>query len=75
MTLFSFTEPTHPVADAFTTRARGCAVVFEPLELRARIAETLVAGNVVFADGRVIGEPRGRFLAGARMTVREPEPV
>jgi dihydroorotase (multifunctional complex type) len=75
VTLFSFTEPTHPVADTFTTRARGCAVVFEPLELRARIAETLVAGNVVFAEGRVLGEPRGRFLAGARTTVREPEPV
>ena len=75
VTLFSFTEPTHPDADAFTTRARGCAVVFEPLELRARIAETLVAGNVVFANGRIIGEPRGRFLAGARVTVREPEPV
>jgi hypothetical protein len=37
--------------------------------------ETLVAGNVVFADGRVLGDPRGRFLAGARASVREPEPV
>ena len=75
VTLFSFTEPTHPAAEAFTTRARGCAVVFEPLELRARIVETLVGGTVVFADGRVIGEPGGRFLAGTRGAVREPEPV
>ena len=75
VTLFSFTEPTHPDPDAFTTRARGCTVVFEPLELRARVEETLVAGNIVFADGRILGEPRGRFLAGARATVREPEPV
>jgi dihydroorotase (multifunctional complex type) len=75
VTLFSFTDPTHPVAEAFTTRARGCAVVFEPLELRARIVETLVAGNLVYTGGKVIGEPGGRFLAGTRVSLREPEPV
>jgi dihydroorotase (multifunctional complex type) len=75
VTLFSFTEPTHPVAEAYKTRANGCAVVFEPLELRARIEQTLVGGTVVFADGRVTDEPCGRFLAGPRAAVREPEPV
>jgi len=75
VTLFSFTEPIHPVADGFKTRARGCAVVFEPLELRARIEQTLVGGDVVFADGEVLAERRGRFVAGARATIREPEPV
>ena len=55
VTLFSFTEPTHPVADAFASRARGCAVVFEPLEFRARIV-----GDAGRRQRRLRGRPGHR---------------
>jgi dihydroorotase (multifunctional complex type) len=76
ITLFGLTAPTHPKAQQFHTRARGCAVVFEPLELRARIEQTIVGGAVVFRDGAIVDEQRGRrFVAGPRASVPEPEPV
>ena len=73
--LFRFTEPTHPDPERFLTRARGCAVVFEPLELRARVERTYVAGELVFAEGAIVSAGAGRFLRGPLASVREPEPV
>ena len=73
ITLFSLGEPEPLQAERFHSRAKGVAVVFEPLELRARIERTLVRGRVVFADGRVQGEPVGAFLPGPLGTTSEPQ--
>lgn len=75
ITLFSLGEPELRSADSFQTRARGVAVVFEPLALRARVVQTLVAGQIVFADGRVVGERSGGFLPGPRIVASEREAV
>jgi allantoinase len=34
--------------------------------LRARVRRTMLRGRTVFLDGRLVGEPRGRFLAARR---------
>ena len=73
--LCSLTEPTHVDAERFHTRAKSCAVVFESLQLRARVEQTLVGGSVVFANGAIINGGAGGFVAGPRTVVRETEPV
>jgi allantoinase len=35
---------------------------FEGLELTGRVASTYLRGELIFDDGRVVGEPRGRYL-------------
>ena len=73
--LFSLGAPRQMRASEFHTRAKGCAVVFESLALRARIERTIVAGSVVFAEGQVVGERRGRFLPGPHERTRQPQPA
>ena len=73
--LCSLTEPTHVDAERFHTRAKSCAVVFESLQLRARVEQTLVGGSVVVANGAIINGGAGGFVAGPRTVVRETEPV
>lgn len=73
--LFSLGEPAQLRADDFHTRASGVAVVFESLELRARIVQTLVAGHTVFAQGRVQAQRYGAFLPGPLATTSERETV
>jgi dihydroorotase (multifunctional complex type) len=75
ITLFSFVEPMHPDAERFQTRAKSCAVVFEPLELRASVEQTLVGGVLVYDHGAVVDRGAGRFVVGPRAIVREAEPV
>ncbi|MFI2664225.1 dihydroorotase [Micromonospora carbonacea] len=36
---------------------------FEGFELTARVTDTFLRGERVLADGKVVGEPRGRYLA------------
>src|SRR5690606_35929089 len=35
---------------------------FEGLELEAKVTEVYLRGEPVFADGQVVGDPRGRYL-------------
>lgn len=35
---------------------------FEGFELTARVTDTYLRGQAVLADGRIVGEPRGRYL-------------
>ncbi|GAB3564972.1 amidohydrolase family protein [Amycolatopsis endophytica] len=39
---------------------------FEGFPMTARVTDTFVRGNHVFADGKVVGEPVGRFLKRGR---------
>ncbi|HEX5496789.1 MAG TPA: dihydroorotase family protein, partial [Mycobacteriales bacterium] len=36
---------------------------FEGLEMTARVVRTFLRGEEVFADGTIVGQPRGRYLA------------
>lgn len=64
LTLFSLGAPRPLRAEDFVTRAAGCAAVFEPLAMRARIASTIVGGRVVFERGNLTGERAGGFVRG-----------
>jgi allantoinase len=35
---------------------------FEGLELRGKVCSTYLRGHLVYQDGRIVGEPRGRYL-------------
>lgn len=35
---------------------------FEGLELRGKVCSTYLRGHLIFHDGKIIGEPRGRYL-------------
>jgi dihydroorotase (multifunctional complex type) len=48
--------------DRLFTKAAGCAVAYEGMRLCGRIEQTIVAGQVSFRDGYILGEPRGRFV-------------
>lgn len=49
--------------DCLLSRAAGCAILYDGLQLRGRIETTLVAGQIAYRDGRIEGPPRGRFIA------------
>jgi allantoinase len=48
--------------DRLHTKAAGCALAYDGMELQGRIERTLVAGQIVYDNGRIIGQPRGRFV-------------
>ncbi|MFQ3632476.1 amidohydrolase family protein, partial [Roseiflexus sp.] len=35
---------------------------FEGIDVTGRVKYTFVRGNVVFADGKIVGEPKGQYL-------------
>ena len=46
---------------------------FEGFELTARVTDTYLRGHAVLADGRIVGEPHGRYLH--RPTERQMTPA
>jgi dihydroorotase-like cyclic amidohydrolase len=44
------------------TKAAGCALAYDGMTLHGRIERTLVAGQIVYDNGRITGQPRGRFV-------------
>jgi allantoinase len=53
-----------PSPGTFTSRARGCAVVFDGLVLDARVKTTVVGGQLVYDRGGSVSDHAGRFTAG-----------
>lgn len=58
-------EETYPVRGADSPSAQGYTP-FEGLALRGRVRATFLRGQLVFEAGRVVGPPRGRYLARPR---------
>ncbi len=75
LALVALNETFLPGEETLQTRAAGCGIVFDGIELGARVKATIVNGQIVFADGRLQGEPGGRFTFARNTRVPEPEPV
>jgi dihydroorotase-like cyclic amidohydrolase len=59
-------EPTTVRVESFVSRAGGVGLPYDGMVLKGRLRRTLLHGRTVFADGEVVGEPRGRFVTPAR---------
>ncbi len=53
-----------PSPETLISRARSCAVVFDGLMLDARVKMTVVGGQLVYDQGRIVSEQAGRFTTG-----------
>lgn len=60
--LANLSETFRPGPDTLLSRGRGCGVAYDGLELRARVKKTIVGGTVVYSDGEIVEEHRGRFV-------------
>ena len=47
---------------SFQSRSGGSAIAYDGMVLKGRLQRTLVRGITVFNDGKVIGDPVGRFV-------------
>ena len=62
--LAALSAPYRPGPDTLVSRAADCGIVFEHMTLRGRVDTTIVGGEIVYRDQRIVGEPAGRFVAG-----------
>ena len=55
----------HLTADSarFLSRSGGSGIAYDGMELRGRVHTTLSRGRLVFADGRVQGDPGGKLVS------------
>jgi dihydroorotase (multifunctional complex type) len=60
--LANLSETFRPRPETLLSRGRGCGVAYKGLELRARVRTTIVGGVVVYSDGAIVEEQRGRFV-------------
>jgi dihydroorotase (multifunctional complex type) len=60
--LVSLSETFRPGPETLLSQGRGCGVAFDELALRARVKTTIVGGAVVYNDGAIVEEHRGRFV-------------
>jgi dihydroorotase (multifunctional complex type) len=73
ITLVSLTEAFRPGRDhSLLTRGADCGVAFQDMSLAGRIKTTIVGGRTVYADHRVNGVPRGRFVPGRAASALAP---
>jgi allantoinase len=73
LTVVGLGETFRPGHETLVTRAAGCGMVYGDMSLSARVKTTIVHGNVVFADGRIHGQPEGRFTRGRALSRPVPE--
>ncbi len=52
--------------ESLFSRSGGSAAVYNGLELKGRIKQTLLRGVAIFEDGVVTGDPAGQFIRPAR---------
>jgi dihydroorotase (multifunctional complex type) len=60
--LVDLSETFRPRPETLLSRGRGCGVAYDGLELRARVKTTIVGGAVVYSDGAIVEEHRGRLV-------------
>jgi allantoinase len=60
--------------DAGELRYRHRVSPYVGRELTARVVRTVVRGQIVYADGELVGEPRGRLITPGRAARRPPAP-
>lgn len=65
LTIVSLSESFAPSPTTLHSRAAELGVAFAALSPHARVEATIVDGAVVYAAGRLRGEPRGTLLAGS----------
>lgn len=57
--------------ESLLSRAAGCGVLYEGMALRGRILRTIVGGQTVYAEGKMLGPRCGRFVQ-PEFSVRRP---
>jgi dihydroorotase len=62
LVIFAPNAQTNLRMDRLFTKAAHCARAYEGMTLRGQIEQTLVTGRPAYKHGRIIGEPRGRFV-------------
>jgi dihydroorotase (multifunctional complex type) len=72
LVLVSMHDLFRPDPGSLMTKAADCGIVFAGMALQAHVRSTIVNGRVVYADGRLVGPPGGRFTPGPAAAALEP---
>ena len=65
LALVSLTERWRPGPATLVSRASGCGIVYDRMDLTGRVSTTIVAGRIVHDKGRPTAERAGAFVPGA----------
>ena len=72
LALVSLHDVFRPDPASLMTKAADCGIVFADMALQAHVRSTIVNGRLVYADGRLVSPPSGRFTPGPAAAALEP---